>query len=67
MADRGLRVRRWEWRFREDMEFANVELAEPIQYNEDEGMEMRIDRYHLLVVPRPHEDHFNELLLRRQI
>lgn len=52
LAEKGIRVKSYDWKLKEDMEYMQVELFEAINMRELDVLDCRVEKYPLLVLPR---------------
>ena len=55
LSERNIRVKSYEWKLREDMEYLQAELVESVSLREIEALDCKLDKYPLLVLPRLQE------------
>lgn len=63
-----MRVKSYDWKMKEDMEFMQLELIDSISVRDLEMVDCRIEKYPLLVIPRL-QDHknLNQHILKHQL
>ena len=58
----------YEWKLKEDMEYLQIELYESATHREIEAMDLKIDKYPLLVLPKLLDsNNINQHILRHEM
>lgn len=67
LGEKGIKVKFFEWKFKEDMEFMLVEMTDSLTEREISALDLRIEKYPLLVMPKVHEEFVNPIIMKLQL